>query len=88
MAKSLALRLMIHYVGDLHQPLHCLSRVNPEFKAGDRGGNMFPLASHVGIKELHALWDKVLYEYPKSYKFPLTDDEWARVGADAGKFAQ
>ena len=25
-ARSYALRLLIHYVGDIHQPLHCSSR--------------------------------------------------------------
>jgi hypothetical protein len=27
--KSFALRLLIHYVGDLHQPLHATARINP-----------------------------------------------------------
>ncbi len=61
--RSYALRLLIHYLGDIHQPLHALSRVNPEFKAGDRGGNDFPLPSHYSTKELHAVWDSVIYEF-------------------------
>lgn len=61
--RSYALRLLIHYHGDIHQPLHSLSRVNPEFPAGDRGGNSFPLPGHYSIKELHAAWDSLLYEF-------------------------
>ena len=26
---SYALRLLIHYIGDIHQPLHAVARVNP-----------------------------------------------------------
>jgi hypothetical protein len=62
-ARSYALRLLIHYMGDVHQPLHALSRINPEFPAGDRGGNSFPLKNHYSIAELHAAWDSVIYEF-------------------------
>lgn len=61
--KSYALRLLIHYLGDIHQPMHSLSRINADFPKGDRGGNDFPLPSHYSIKELHAAWDSVLYEF-------------------------
>ena len=37
--KSFALRLVIHYVGDLHQPLHATAEVDSEYPEGDRGGN-------------------------------------------------
>ncbi len=76
-AKSYALRLLIHYLGDVHQPMHALSRVNPEFPAGDRGGNSFPLKNHYSISELHAAWDSVLYEFHVNDKlviFIYTDD--------------
>lgn len=42
-AKSFALRLLIHYVGDYHQPLHCMDRVDDDFPKGDKGANDFPL---------------------------------------------
>ena len=70
--RSYALRLLIHYLGDVHQPLHSLSRVNPEFPAGDRGGNDFKLPSHYGAKELHAVWDSVLYEFHVNDKLVST----------------
>eukprot|EP00494_Astrolonche_serrata_P031297 UN31566 len=40
--KSTALRLLIHYIGDLHQPLHAATRVDDAYPSGDRGGNSFP----------------------------------------------
>ena len=42
-AKSYALRLIIHYIGDLVQPLHCESRYSQEWPEGDKGANDFPL---------------------------------------------
>lgn len=37
--RSFALRLIIHYVGDIHQPLHAVSEVDHRFPTGDMGGN-------------------------------------------------
>lgn len=34
-AKSLALRLLIHYVGDFHQPLHNMNKVDDDWPTGD-----------------------------------------------------
>lgn len=67
-AKSYALRLMIHYMGDIHQPLHCAARVNTNYPKGDKGGNMFPLPFHYETDDLHAVWDSVLYHYHESVK--------------------
>ena len=64
--KSYAIRLLIHYLGDIHQPLHSMSRVNAAYPAGDRGGNDFPLPTKSSIKELHAVWDSVVYEFPNN----------------------
>ncbi len=55
--------LLIHIVGDLHQPLHCISRANAALPEGDSGGNLFfvldPNSNHQRIT-LHALWDSNL----------------------------
>lgn len=62
-AKSYALRLLIHYVGDIHQPLHCSDRIDKNFPKGDLGGNLFLLPGHYTANDLHAVWDSVLYSY-------------------------
>lgn len=49
-----ALAFVSHFVGDIHQPLHCTSLVNSQFPKGDRGGNDLKL---VNGNNLHALWD-------------------------------
>jgi hypothetical protein len=60
-AKAQALRFVIHFVGDLHQPLH-------DEDDNDKGGNMrlVQLGSHVpppGLNDnLHWLWDTGLIE--------------------------
>ncbi len=52
-----ALAFLIHFVGDLHMPLHAADR-------GDRGGNDFTAAYGVigGKTNLHMIWDGYLAE--------------------------
>jgi hypothetical protein len=64
---STAMRLMMHYAGDIHQPLHATARVNNDYPAGDRGGNSFPIPSIDGAKNLHSVWDSVIYSEANDY---------------------
>ncbi len=54
--KAQALAFLVHLVGDIHQPLHCISRYSKELPQGDRGGNRFSI-NYGKITNLHALWD-------------------------------
>jgi S1/P1 Nuclease len=72
-----ALRLLVHFVGDIHQPLHCgtgfysfADKSVPDLitdpaeaidKPSDRGGNLLFYGSNA-TEQLHALWDRVLVE--------------------------
>ena len=62
-----AIRFLVHFVGDIHQPMHCA------FRAGDMGGNMIPVQSFTGrnysfdagtpmdwAPNLHSAWDEYL----------------------------
>lgn len=54
------LAFLVHLVGDIHQPLHTVSRVSAAFPDGDKGGNLFPIKYKMGnvqIRNLHQLWD-------------------------------
>jgi len=51
-----ALKFIIHFVGDMHQPMH-VSR------AEDKGGNSIMLSFNNNDTNLHALWDSGLLEY-------------------------
>lgn len=79
-ARSLALRLLIHFMGDVHQPLHTSDRYTKEHPDGDKGGNDFILKYHYSAKELHAVWDEVVYDYHTSVKRPFTADSFAEFG--------
>lgn len=48
-----ALRFVVHFVGDLHQPLHCGDR-------RDRGGNDVPVIFRQRPTNLHSIWDTPL----------------------------
>jgi len=77
LTKIQALRLLVHFVGDIHQPLHCgtgfysfsegsipdLITAPSEAvdKPSDRGGNLLFYGPNA-IEQLHALWDRVLVE--------------------------
>ena len=39
--KALMLRMLIHFVGDVHQPLHATERFSIDNPQGERGGNQF-----------------------------------------------
>ena len=80
---SIGLRLIMHYVGDVHQPLHGSTRVNHEYPEGDRGGNDFPLAMQDGIKELHAVWDSMAFEHTGYAPLPYSDADWVQQGKNA-----
>ncbi|MBL4818444.1 MAG: S1/P1 nuclease [Deltaproteobacteria bacterium] len=54
---SVAVANLVHFVGDIHQPLHCISRVTEKHPKGDKGGNLF-YVMHDGQKlKLHYFWD-------------------------------
>lgn len=69
---SIALRLLMHYVGDIHQPFHSTTRYSPENPSGDLGGNRYTLKNRYGAKNLHAVWDKVIYKNKKNSRRPLS----------------
>jgi hypothetical protein len=55
-----AVGVLLHLVGDAHQPLHCISRYSEKNndEEGDRGGNEFKIISEVeGVNNLHRYWD-------------------------------
>ena len=56
--KGIALRVLLHIVGDIHQPLHATTQVSTKFPQGDRGGNLLVLSGTRVAKNLHSYWDK------------------------------
>ena len=78
--KSYDLTWLMHLVGDVHQPLHCTSRISSADPKGDAGGNLVKIDT--SAKELHAFWDNLLGSgSTKNYATALTAAE-ALAAAD------
>ncbi|WP_339832738.1 S1/P1 nuclease [uncultured Altibacter sp.] len=59
--KAFHLKLLVHFIGDLHQPLHVGI-------ADDRGGNQFQVRWFGEGTNLHSVWDeKIIDSYEMSY---------------------
>jgi len=53
------------------------------YPAGDRGGNSVSLPSKEGAKNLHAVWDAVVYAQPDDFNTPFSDSDWDKIGTVA-----
>jgi S1/P1 Nuclease len=70
--KSYDLVWLIHLVGDVHQPLHCVTRVIHDDPNGDKGGNDCKLTGKPD--NLHSEWDGI-----------VGDDRTLQPAVDFGK---
>ena len=64
--KQIALRFIVHIIGDLHQPLHCGN-------GNDRGGNDIKLSFMRKDTNLHRVWDSEMIDSRE-----LSYSEWAQ----------
>ena len=64
------LKLLIHFIGDLHQPLH-VGLVE------DRGGNDFKLQWFYKDSNLHSVWDREMIDsFGMSYSEPAENADY------------
>ena len=65
--KAIDLCWIEHLVGDVHQPLHAVSRYSPQFPRGDQGGNAEILLKDPpypdSAAKLHLIWDAMPGDY-------------------------
>ena len=74
-----ALRFLVHFVGDVHQPMHCA------YRYGDMGGNMIPVESFRGrhysfgagtpmpySQSIHSVWDEAMVQELLAGRLPRT----------------
>lgn len=61
--KAFYLKLLVHFMGDLHQPMHI-------GKKEDKGGNMFQVQWFGKGSNLHKVWDENMID---SYKMSYSD---------------
>jgi hypothetical protein len=60
----LALKFLLHFVGDVHQPLHAATHIDPDTKTEDAGGNCVGILhgnATVPVR-LHSYWDTALVQ--------------------------
>lgn len=55
--KGFSLRVLLHVVGDIHQPMHAVSQYSRRFPRGDKGGNLVRFNKSSVASNLHAWWD-------------------------------
>lgn len=65
-SKRLALKMLIHLVGDLHQPMHM-------GRKADLGGNLWMVMYFGKEKKLHGIWDTDILEGGHKWSY----EEWA-----------
>lgn len=65
----LALRFLLHFVGDIHQPLHT--------EALSRGGNSIQVEFMGRHANLHSTWDSLIPEYLQGGRTPRLAITWA-----------
>ena len=77
------LKFLIHTVGDIHQPLHCIQLYSPQFPYGDLAGHRFKLTGR--YRSLHVLWDSILGLGSQRLERPLLpeDKAWIEEFANA-----
>ncbi len=56
-SKSFFLKVLIHVVGDIHQPLHTATKISRRFPQGDLGGNLYTFSKTPKAKNMHQYWD-------------------------------
>lgn len=64
------LALLIHIVGDIHQPLHTVALVTAKFPKGDRGGNDYIVTYKNKHSNVHKVWDEGVGAFEHAYSDP------------------
>lgn len=86
---SFAVANLIHFFGDIHQPLHAATLYSSTFPTGDEGGNLFNVTANGStVNELHAVWDSVCLTHTEELTRPLTASTTASVARDAKALIQ
>lgn len=73
--EQVALKMLIHLVGDMHQPMH-LGREH------DQGGGTIPIVYFVESVSLHALWDYHIVEGVHAWSYSEWQDQLDRGFVD------
>lgn len=76
--KVLALKILIHVVGDLHQPMHM-------GHLSDRGANNVPVQHFGRDTNLHSVWDSSIMSSGHSWSYTEWADQLDRLSPEAAE---
>lgn len=83
LGRSISLRTLIHYLGDIHQPLHTEERFSKATPKGDQGGNLFFISHYDGKDKywnnLHFIWDQMFESYDTNIRGQLNTTSFAYI---------
>ena len=72
------LRFLVHFAGDIHQPLHAANYFSSQFPTGDLGGNKWPISgAPPPATNLHSFWDEGLGQWTQNLRRPLNSTGFA-----------
>lgn len=75
---ALALKIIIHLVGDLHQPMHM-------GHLSDLGGNKWSVKYFNRTNNIHSIWDSSLVESAHKWSYTEWTDQIDRVNEEAAR---
>jgi hypothetical protein len=85
--RAVALCWLLHLVGDIHQPLHCVAFFSKEYPNGDLGGNLRWVKDGQQSVRLHAIWDDLLGKSDKYAEIKSHAEILTRADFERSKFA-
>lgn len=77
--RAYAIANIVHFIGDIHQPLHATERFDKQFPQGDRGGNLIHVNWGGKSWPLHFIWDSVCAQYQTEPTRPLSSTDYAWI---------
>jgi S1/P1 Nuclease len=86
--RAVALCWLLHLVGDIHQPLHCVAVFSKEYPDGDLGGNLRWVKDGERPTRLHAYWDDLLGRSDKYAAIKSHVEVLTRADYERDKFAE
>jgi hypothetical protein len=78
--RTRALMFLVHFVGDLHQPLHAGN-------AEDRGGNDIDIDWFGRPRRLHSIWDSGIYDATTNDPWPVLSQKLYETTTDEDRLA-
>jgi len=76
---AFALANLIHFYGDIHQPLHATELFSATYPTGDYGGNAQDVTVDGTATKLHFVWDAICWEYHADVTRPLSSTDYTMV---------